>query len=737
MDLFELVGTIAIKNQEANKALDETSEKGVETQSKLSKAFSAVGKGAAKVGKAVGTGLMVGGAAMGALTIKALNMSGDLEQNMGGSEQVFKQYAASMQETAKKAFSSMGLSTNDFLGTANKMGALFQGAGFSIKESSELSTKAMQRAADVASIMGIDVNDAMEAIAGAAKGNFTMMDNLGVAMNDTAIQNYALSKGIKKSTAEMTQQEKIGLAMEMFLDKTSYAAGNYARENETLAGSLGTAKAALSNFLDGSGDVNGLVDAFSNAANVIVDNLSTLAPRLVQGLAEVLQKVVPMIPPLLQQMLPVIITGAVDLMNSVINALPAVLSALMDVLPMLVDGLRRVIDTLIQALPQLMEMLVSALPDVLPLLIAGVIALIISLCDALPQIIQPIVDYLPTIIMTIVDALMDNLPDLIEGCVRLVVGIVQAMPQIMLSLIKAMPTIMQRVVDGLWTAAPILWDGLVEIATTYWNELVNYYTELFATISEWLAPIIGTVSAFFADLWDTVSRWVSNIWNKVKSTTTNAWNGIKSSVSNAVNGVKTTVSNVFDSLKTKVGNVWDGIKKAIETPINKAKDIVKNAIDAIKGFFDFEFKWPKLKMPHFAISPPGWEIGDLLKGSIPSLGIDWYAKAMNNPMLMTDPTIFGYNPATGNFMAGGEAGDEVVAGAGTLMGMIRSAVAQQTNGLETYMRQIVEMLFEYFPQMLDAMDFDIVFNTEAAVGVMAVPMNKALGKLSAKKGRGR
>jgi hypothetical protein len=38
-----------------------------------------------------------------------------------------------------------------------------------------MSTEAMQRAADVASIMGIDTSAAMEAIAGAAKGNFTMI----------------------------------------------------------------------------------------------------------------------------------------------------------------------------------------------------------------------------------------------------------------------------------------------------------------------------------------------------------------------------------------------------------------------------------------------------------------------------------------------------------------------------------------------------------------------------------
>ena len=89
------------------------------------------------------------------------------------------------------------------------------------------------------------------------------MDNLGVAMNDTTLQAYALSKGIDKSTQDMTNQEKIGLAMEMFMEKTAYAAGNYAKENETLAGSLGIAKVALSNFLSGAGTVEDVVSSFS------------------------------------------------------------------------------------------------------------------------------------------------------------------------------------------------------------------------------------------------------------------------------------------------------------------------------------------------------------------------------------------------------------------------------------------------------------------------------------------
>ena len=63
----------------------------------------------------------------------------------------------------------MGLSASDYMATANKMGSLFQGSGVSIEKSVNLTADAMQRAADVASVMGLDTSMAMESIAGAAK----------------------------------------------------------------------------------------------------------------------------------------------------------------------------------------------------------------------------------------------------------------------------------------------------------------------------------------------------------------------------------------------------------------------------------------------------------------------------------------------------------------------------------------------------------------------------------------
>ena len=63
---------------------------------------------------------------------------------------------------------------------------------------------------------------------------------------------------------------------------------------------------------------------------------------------------------------------------------------------------------------------------------------------------------------------------------------------------------------------------------------------------------------------------------------------------------------------------------------------------------------------------------------------------MRNPLLMTTPTIFGYNPATGQPMGGGEAGSEVVSGTGTLMGMIENAVENKT---AAQMQNVVSILY--------------------------------------------
>lgn len=188
---------------------------------------------------------------------------------------------------------------------------------------------------------------------------------------------------------------------------------------------------------------------------------------------------------------------------------------------------------------------------------------------------------------------------------------------------------------------------------------------------------------FITSTWNAIMSFLSNLWASISSTAVSVWNGISSSISGVVNKISSVISTVFNTVKSVITNVWNGIKNtttsvwngiksAIETPLNKAKNIVKSVIDTIKGFFNFNISWPHIPMPHFSITPRGWGVGDLLKGKIPKLGIDWYAKAMNEPRILDGAQIFG--AMGGRLLGGGEAGQEVLYGRAQLMRDISTAV---------------------------------------------------------------
>lgn len=375
---------------------------------------SKLGSAGKSIGSAFLKGTAVAGGALVGLVGKSVAMAGSLEQQLGGSEAVFKKYADTVQKTAESAYSKMGLSQNAYLETANKMGALMQGSGLSIKQSVDLSSQAMQRAADVASIMGIDINSAMESITGAAKGNFTMMDNLGVAMNATTIEAYALEQGLNKSWNEMTKAEQVGMAMQMFLDKTAYATGNYAKENETFAGSMQTMKASFENFMSGAGSIDSVIESTLSFANILVTSIGQMAPKITTGIVQLINGLLPQIPTLLQKLLPAVINGVVSLAQGIVSALPQVITTLASMLPTLlqslISGLVQITNALAQQMPTLIPIIIDAvlgmipvLIDNLPLFIQAGMQLIVGLASGIIKAVPTLLSYIPKILKSMLN----------------------------------------------------------------------------------------------------------------------------------------------------------------------------------------------------------------------------------------------------------------------------------------------------------------------------------------------
>ena len=164
----------------------------------------------------------------------------------------------------------------------------------------------------------------------------------------------------------------------------------------------------------------------------------------------------------------------------------------------------------------------------------------------------------------------------------------------------------------------------------------------------------------------------------------------------------------WDVVSAKAKELWSGIKTTfdnikndISEKINFAKDAVEKAINKIKGFFDFEFKWPELKMPKFSIegsmNPLKW-----LEQGVPRLKVNWNADGA----IFDKPTIF--NTPYG--MQGvGEAGPEAVAPISKLQEYIRDAVGSANGGSnEKILKDILRALKE----------MKIVMDTGELVGVV-------------------
>ena len=186
------------------------------------------------------------------------------------------------------------------------------------------------------------------------------------------------------------------------------------------------------------------------------------------------------------------------------------------------------------------------------------------------------------------------------------------------------------------------------------------------------APVLGVVAAIAAAIAIGVALY--KIWDTIKAKATQVFTAIK-----------TTVTTNFNTLKNTVTTVWNSIKTAITKPIETAKSVVQKAINKIKGFFPLKIGkiFSGMKLPHFTVhggSPP-FGIGG--KGTKPSISVSWYKKAMQNPYLFSNATLFG----------AGEAGDEMLYGRNSLMNDIATA----TGGGEVVARlAAIEAILDYY-----------------------------------------
>ena len=185
----------------------------------------------------------------------------------------------------------------------------------------------------------------------------------------------------------------------------------------------------------------------------------------------------------------------------------------------------------------------------------------------------------------------------------------------------------------------INFDSITAGLKTAWEGLCNFFAPIFEGAFSYISVVVQTVLGEVTGIVDIfigvfTGNW-TQVWNGVKTFFTSIWNGINGVVTTVLNTINSVTNGKLTALKNRFTSIFNGIKNKVTSVVN-----------TIKGIFNFSWSLPHISLPHFSISPPGWSFGDLLKGSIPSLGISWYAKGG----MFDSPSVIGI----------GEAGPEAV-----------------------------------------------------------------------------
>lgn len=244
--------------------------------SAIKQSFNGLGSAVKKIGLLIGGAFAVGKLAQ--FGKECVELGSNLAEVQNVVDVTFTTMSDKVNEFAKNAMTSAGLSetmAKQYVGT---FGAMSKSFGFSEAQAYDMSTALTQLTGDVASFYNISQDLAYIKLKSVFTGETETLKDLGVVMTQSALDQYALANGYGKTTSAMTEQEKVALRLAFVQKQLSAASGDFIRTSDSWANQVRVMQLQLQSLKATVGQ--GLINLFTpvlKVINILLGKLATLA----------------------------------------------------------------------------------------------------------------------------------------------------------------------------------------------------------------------------------------------------------------------------------------------------------------------------------------------------------------------------------------------------------------------------------------------------------------------------
>lgn len=566
---------------------------------------------------------VIAAAGIGAALKSAITEGAALEQSIGGIETLFKDSADIVEENAKKAYRTAGLSANAYMENVTSFSAsLLSSLGGDTQKAADVADMAMVDMSDNANKMGTDMQDIQNAYQGFAKQNYTMLDNLKLGYGGTKKEMQRLLADAQKISGVEYNIDNLSDVYEAIhviqgeLDITGTTAKEAAT---TLSGSLASMKAAATNVLGnlalGEDIGPSLKELRSTVSVFLVDNLVPMVgnilsntPVLLEGAFKLLfDTLSSMLDGGIGNMIQAALDVAVRLLSDLAFNIPMLLQCGWAILQQLIEGIteaatntdwNQLADNIAcnfkegmtyteytpQAAQELLENFLTTITDNLPFILQSGVDLAGNLADGILSNLPYAVECIGYILQSLVEFILDNLPIILQSGVQIIEklaqGLIDNLPEIASSAGKIIIQLLASIAERL--------PELLEMGFTLIGELT---AGLIKAVPDLLAEIPGIIG----DIWDSFADFdwadiginiISGIKNGIVGAAGTIADAAKDAAKGALNGVKGLLgihspSRVFEN---EVGKMIDlGLAEGIEKNAGQVTDAMKELSDSTVG----------------------------------------------------------------------------------------------------------------------------------------------------------